>query len=146
MEKIDYLYPTALEQIKAAVNGSEIPSNDENRDGRVKDVRYLSSVAIEQIKSACGGGSGKVAKYLYHGDSEPYEKVEPIYAEEYGAYMFRATAGYTIFGSIVDEPKIGEEFILSPDCAFAVALGPGTTFFENYDGSNGVAKLIIACS
>lgn len=59
MEKIDYLYPTALEQIKAAVNGGIIPSNDENRDGRVKDVRYLSPIALEQIKDACGGGSDK---------------------------------------------------------------------------------------
>lgn len=93
------------------------------------------------------GGGGSAAKYLFYGEpGEVYEKIEPIYAEEYGAYMFMAAAGYTVFGSLVDEPPTSEMSMLEPNCAFAVALGPGTTFCENYDGSNGVAKLIIACS
>lgn len=50
MNRIDYIYPTALEQIKAAINGGDIPINDGNRDGGVQDVRYFSKAALEQIK------------------------------------------------------------------------------------------------
>lgn len=49
MNRIDYIYPTALEQIKAAINGETIPSNDGNRDGMVNDVRYFSKAALDQI-------------------------------------------------------------------------------------------------
>lgn len=82
MEKIDYLYPSAIEQIRAAINGEPIPDNTENRDGRIRDARYLAPYAIEQIRNACGGGRSTLLKPtldLYMYSYEPTAPVAPIY-------------------------------------------------------------------
>lgn len=65
MDKIDYLHPTAIAQIKAVLNGEPVPDNTDNRDGHINDVRYLTPYAVEQIIEAGGSGASSADKVSY---------------------------------------------------------------------------------
>lgn len=62
MNRIDYIHPSAVEQIQKAMHGETVPSNDGNRDGMVNDVRYFSDYALSQIRGVDLGPEFKPAE------------------------------------------------------------------------------------